>query len=441
MRRMYLIPLCLALLISPVDIFGGEADWIDAFRSVATPLEEAWEALMPRMAEASLVLLGEASHGTAEYYTLRGRISLGLIQNHGFRFVAVEGDWNAIHRLHRYVTGQNDPPGGAAAIMQTFTRWPQWMWANQEFADFVEALRDWNLERPFEQRAGLFGIDVYGFADAVNELPQALSATDPELAARIQPQLDCFRPFLNDMAAYARAARMGPLSPCAGAASAVLRLLETADLDWDAETRLHLLQMARVIHSAERHYRTMAWDGPDSWNHRASHFFETTQQLRKHYGEGSQGIVWAHNTHIGDARATDMSRFRQHNIGQLARETLGNENVFALGFATYQGTLLAGRQWGGTRLRMTKPRPPAGTAEFLKHQASPQNTLFDFRDAPEILQQQIGHRAAGVIYHPERENPGNYVPSALSLRYDALIFLPATTALTPMDPSASPGSP
>ncbi|MCC5844633.1 MAG: erythromycin esterase family protein [Verrucomicrobia bacterium] len=428
----------LLLLLIPLlhPAWSEDTAFIEALQSIARPLDEGMDPLVERLAESTLALMGEASHGTAEYYTLRGKISLRLIDEHGFRFVAVEGDWNAIHRLHRYVIGQTEPEGGAREIMGTFERWPQWMWANGEFADFVEALRTWNLKRPPEERAGLFGIDVYGMEDAVRALPDALEPVDPELAGHIREHLNCFLPYLEDMGAYARASRVGPLSPCGGAADAVLRrLTEHAEAhaeDWNAEDRLHALQMAGVIQSAERHYRAMGWGGAVSWNHRATHFFETARNLLDHYGPEARGIVWAHNTHIGDARATAMARSGQHNIGQLAREALGRDRVAALGFGTRQGTLLAGRQWGGTRQEMTKPPARPGTAEDLKHRAAPGDSVFFFGDAPEALDRKVGHRAAGVIYHPEREYPGNYVPTRLADRYDVFIFLETTTALTPL---------
>jgi erythromycin esterase len=429
----------LSALILSLTLFirADDAAWMEALREVARPMDEGMDTLVERLSDTKLVLMGEASHGTSEYYRIRGDLSLRLVDEHGFRFVAVEGDWNSIHRLHRYVTGQTESEGGAREIMRTFDRWPQWMWANVEFAEFVEALRAWNLERPTEERAGLFGVDVYGMEDAIRELPGFLNAVVPGLGQAVGEQLDCFRPFLGDMGAYARAARTGPLSPCGGAADAVLRLIsehiEAHPDDWNSENRLHALQMARVIRSAERHYRTMGWGGATSWNHRATHFYETAENLLEHYGPDTRGIVWAHNTHIGDARATDMARGRQHNIGQLAREALGREQVAALGFGTREGTLLAGRQWGGARQTLTKPPARPGSAEDLMYRAlSADAILFFDGDSPEILSETIGHRAAGVIYHPERE-AGNYVPTSLSERYDAFIFLPTTRALTPVE--------
>lgn len=427
--------LCLMVVIALVSfIRADDAAFVEALREVSRPLDEGMDALVERLAEARMALMGEASHGTSEYYRMRGDLSLRLIREHGFRFVAVEGDWNAIHRLHLYATGQSDPEGGAQEIMRGFERWPQWMWANEEFAAFVEALREWNLEREPNERAGIHGIDVYGMEDALDALPVALEEKDPELAEQVRERLACFRPFRGDMGAYARASRVGPVSPCASAADAVVRLLNESAEAWSPEDRLHLLQMARVIQSGERHYRSMmGWGAAQSWNHRATHFFETTRHLLEHYGPESRGVVWAHNTHIGDARATDMARTRQHNIGQLAREALGREQVAALGFGTREGTLLAGRRWGGDRQKMTKPQARSGTAEDLKHQAGPGDRVFFFDDAPEVLARRVGHRAAGVIYHPEREYPGNYVPTSLSERYDVFVFLETTTALTPVE--------
>lgn len=423
----------LLVCITGAHIRSGQADVIEALKSLSQPLDEGLKTLRERMAESTLVLLGEASHGTSEYYTQRGRISLDLIQQHGFRFVAVEGDWNSIYRLHLYVTGQTDPEGGAREIMRGFTRWPQWMWANEEFAHFVEELREWNLTREPEERAGLLGIDVYGFEDALRELPERLAGSHPDQAERVREHLRCFDRYRNDMGAYARASASRLVSPCANAATSVVRLIESLSEDDNPEHLLHLQQMAQVIQNAERHYSSMGRGGAVSWNHRASHFYETVERLLAFYGSEAQGIVWAHNTHIGDARATDMARAGHHNIGQLARQALGAERITAVGFGTRQGTLLAGRNWGGTRTVMTKPPAGPGSAEDLKFSAGEGDRVFFYEDAPEALFRPLGHRAAGVIYHPEREFPGNYVSTVLPERYDAFIFLETTQALTPVE--------
>ncbi len=430
------LPTLFLLILSARPVFGEQTEAFQvALVEMARPLNEETKAeLIADLAKARIVLLGEASHGTSEFYSRRAEISKRLIEEHGFRFIAVEGDWNAIHRLHRYATGQSDPEGGVREIMRGFERWPQWMWANEETAELVEWLRAHNADLPPEKHVGIHGMDVYGMEDALRELPRAVGEIDPELGEWIAERYRCFERYLADMGAYARASRTGPLSPCGGEVSAVLNRLRERGDDFQGFAGFHIQQMARVVDNAEKHYRTMGWGGSTSWNHRATHFFETVRNLREFYGEDAKGIAWAHNTHIGDARATDMARTRQHNIGQLAREHWGEDQVAALGFGTHRGTLLAGRQWGGQRELMEKPAGRPGSLEDLMHQVGPGDWVYSLRDAPDILEIPIGHRAAGVIYHPEREHLGNYVTTVLPRRYDFFLFLEETKALTPVDP-------
>lgn len=273
----------------------------------------------------------------------------------------------------------------------------------------------------------------FGFEDALRKLPERLAESLPDQADQAREHLRCFDPYRNDMGAYARASGNRLVSPCAHAATSVVRLIESLPEEEHSEQLLHLQQMAKVIQNAERHYSSMARGGAASWNHRASHFYETVERLLAFYGPEAQGIVWAHNTHIGDARATNMARTGQHNIGQLARQALGAERITAVGFGTREGTLLAGRNWGGTRTIMIKPPAGPGTAEDLKFLAGEGDQVFIYDDAAEALFRPLGHRAAGVIYHPEREFPGNYVATILPERYNAFIFLETTKALTPVE--------
>lgn len=417
---------------------------VQALRQVALPLGPMRDGevaelaelapLIERLAPARLVLLGEASHGTAEFYTLRAAISRALVAEHGFRFIAVEGDWNALYRLNRYVKGRDPDAGSARAIMQGFNRWPTWLWANEEAAAFIEWLKTFNADRPAAERVGFYGIDVYGNEDALRELPLALEALDPEQAAWLRAQYAPLTPMFEDFRAWLRT--LPPGAPDLGENTrAVVERLRDArdDLAVDADEYLHLKQMAWVVKNAERHYSGMADAGPDSWNARVEHFYQTMARLLEYYGPDARGIVWAHNTHIGDARATDMARAQRTNIGQLAREALGIGQVAAVGFGTDRGTVLAGRAWEAPMSRMTIPRAVDGSIEAAMQAAGPGNLLFLFdADTPQPLYQRIGHRAIGVVYRPEREVPGNYVPTVIPQRYDAFIFIEETTALTPL---------
>ena len=425
---------CLALL--PGATFAQAAtELVESLRDRAIRLEEPPDLspLIERIAPARLVLLGEASHGTSEYYTLRADISRELILRHGFRFIAVEGDWNALYRLNRYVKGLAPAATSAREIMTGFNRWPTWMWANEETAALIEWLKSHNEGLAPEERVGFYGIDVYGKDDAIRALPIALESVHPEESEWLREQYGLFTPYLNDLHEYVRALQRGAPDGSEAARAVVQRLREARDeLQVDDAEYLHLKQMAWVVKNAEKHYRAMAMRSPESWNYRVEHFYQTVERLMDFYGADARGIVWAHNTHIGDARATDMSQRGQRNIGQLAREGRGEGEVVAVGFGTHRGTVLAGRSWGGPMERMTTPPAAPGSIEAAMHEAAEGNLLFLLDDPPPSLLQRIGHRAIGVIYHPEREVPGNYVPTILPRRYDAFLFIEETSALTPL---------
>ncbi len=405
-----------------------------ALKEIALPFEGDLSPLVEAVGGRKVVLLGEASHGTSEYYRLRAEISRRLIAEHGFRFVAVEGDWKAIHQLHRYVMHEIHPEGGARGIMLGFRRWPEWMWANEETEALVEWMRAHNASLPPEARAGMHGIDVYGFEPLFEALPALAAKLDEGLAADLRRRLECFAPYKADMGGYARAAARG-FAPCQAAVGLVLESVRERHRELDGFEALHFKQMAWVLQNAESHFRTMPRGGAASWNYRANHFFDTVRRLMEFHGEGAKGIVWAHNTHIGDARATDMVRLGQVNIGELARRHWGRDEVALVGFGTYRGTLIAGRQWGAPRELMRKPPAPAGTLEHWMHQIGPGNWWFRLREGAEVLKAPLGHRAAGVVYQPMNEFPGNYVPTRLSERYDYFLFFEETQALRPLHPA------
>lgn len=402
--------------------------WLQSFRGA-----DELSGLVEAAGRAKVVLLGEASHGTMEFYTLRDAISRRLIDEHGFQFIAVEGDWNAIYRLNRYVKGDPDAGSSARSIMQSFSRWPVWMWANEEAEALVEWLRARNESLPRDKRAGFYGIDVYGSGDALLGLPAMMEQIDADQAGQFREHLRCLAPFASDFGDYARALQWGMQDVCAGATLEIVRTLREnrAALNLAPDDYLHLKQMAYVVKNAEKHYRAMLTGGPDSWNHRADHFFATLERLLNHYGPGARGIVWAHNTHIGDARATPMAAAGQRNIGEQARRRWGDD-AFAVGFGTHRGRVVAGRNWGGEREIMSVPPAGLGTLEAWLHQSGLGNLWFFTADLEPPLDAVIGHRAIGVIYHPEHEYPGNYVPTLLPARYQAFVFIDETHPLTPI---------
>lgn len=387
--------------------------------------------LMERIKDKKVVMLGEASHGTSEYYQWRKEISLDLIQNHGFDFIAVEGDWPACQEVNRFV--QLKEEGEASQFLQSFSRWPTWMWANTDVAHLIEDLRE--INRPLEKKAGFYGLDVYSLFDSIGMVLVKLRAIDPHLAKKAADLYECFEPFRQNEKEYARSLFRFPKGCEQEAAEVLKNLLEQKISLSSNEEFFDSLQNARIVQNAEKYYRAMISVDDDSWNVRDRHMMSTLDILMQHYGPDAKGIVWEHNTHIGDYRATDMVLQGHVNIGGLAREAYGEDNVSLVGFGSYSGSVIASNAWDGDVFEMPVPASPEGTIESILHNltskigSSDYFILFD-QNEESVLNDYKGHRAIGVIYHPSYER-GNYVPTALAKRYDAFIYLDQTTALTP----------
>lgn len=380
-----------------------------------------------------LVMLGEASHGTHEYYTWRTSISKKLIQDEGFNFIAVEGDWPDCYLINRYVKGYRDAGENITDVLNRFDRWPTWMWANWEIAALAEWLRQYNLALPIEKRVGFYGLDVYSLWDSMKAMMDYLQTEDPQVAESVKKALLCFEPFNENEQMYARYSLHN--DGCREEVIAMLKEIRRKShfLDGDREAGFNTEQNAWITVNAEKYYSSMIGFDHDSWNIRDTHIMDTLKRLRKFHGEGSKGIVWAHNTHIGDARATNMSRAGMINIGQLAREQFGEDDVFLVGFASYAGSVIAGSQWGAPMQEMDVPEARNDSIEEKLHKKYGSNIylLFD-EEKDDIYIQKIAHRAIGVVYNPENERLSNYVPSLLAMRYDALIYLDETRALHPV---------
>lgn len=395
---------------------------------------EDMEPLMAAMEGRELILLGEASHGTHEYYHHRGEICRRLIEEQGLDFIAVEGDWASIFRLNRYVKGLPVEGESAREIQQTFDRWPEWMWANEEVEELVEWLRDYNADRSMEDRVGFYGMDVYAHLDAIDIVKEYVEEFLPEEYNEVEEHYKCLLQFDQEDRAYARAVARGR-ADCrekSGEPYEIIKAHEDRLKEEDQYDYLEALGAALVVKNAEEHYRKAPRGDAGGWNSRASHFYEAVNKLRAFYGKGSRAAAWGHNTHMGDARATRMSDQGRHNIGQLARQDLGRENVFALGFSTYRGEVKAGEEWGKPGRRMNVPEGIEGSIEnkFNQVNKDPFLWLIDEEDrAFEPLDRRIGHRAIGVTYNPEIEHRGNYVPTNVPDRYDGMIFLRETVPL------------
>jgi erythromycin esterase len=414
-------------------------------RSLATPLDDpaALARLADRARGARFVCIGEASHGTHEFYQCRARLSRTLIEEHGFTWIAVEGDWPDCWRINRWVRGQDDQSLDAYGLLSGFERWPTWMWANEDVAGFLEWLRDWNRARPVAERVGFYGLDVYSLWDSLRAIITWLERNAPDALPAAMEAWRCFAPHHEDPHGYAWSTRLVPEScePDVVALLVEVQRRAAARLP-DDEGAFDALQNAEVAVGAEHYYRTMVRGDRESWNIRDHHMVDTIDRLARHLGPQSRGLVWEHNTHVGDARATDMARAGMVNVGQLVRERHEKDGVALIGFASYGGSVLAAAAWGAPELVLPVPEARIGSHEDLLHRTLGESAVLVFaedRSGP-WLSSWLGHRAIGVVYQPQRE-AGNYVPTQMGGRYDALIWFEQAVALRPLHHERPPREP
>lgn len=383
--------------------------------------------LIEKIKGKKVVMLGESSHGTREYYEFRNYISKELVEKHGFNFIVVEGDWPPCQEVNRFARGESHLD--VASTLERFSRWPTWMWANSSVMGMINWLRDFN-EKKEGTPVGFHGLDVYSLYESIDEVLKMF----PELT----DIYSCFEPYRHDEMEYARS--LVRLSEgCERDAIKALRELLHRNIQ-DPDRYLDATQNARVVINAEKYYRAMVFSqGDDSWNVRDRHMMDTLEMLLEHYGPDAKAIVWAHNTHIGDYRGTDMVLHHQVNIGGLSRERLGEDKVALVGFSTHRGSVIASNAWDGPIQVFTVPEALEGSLEDLLKEAVPRIGSMDYyfmcddieKNSP--LNEYLGHRAIGVVYSPYLERRGNYVPTKVAQRYDAMIFLEVTNALVPMD--------
>ncbi|WP_427169823.1 erythromycin esterase family protein [Arthrobacter sp. 92] len=422
---------------------------LDEIRVLARPLNglRDLDALVHRAGAGRFVAIGEASHGTHEYYTMRARLTVRLIEEQAFTWIGVEGDWPDCWRINRWVRGQSGLDTGVHAMLAGFERWPTWMWANEEVAGFLDWLRGWNLERPMAERVGFYGLDVYSLWDSLREIIGWLEENVPDAVPAAMRAWQCFLPHHEDPHEYAWSTRLVPQS-CEADVVALLtevrgRALTAGERkSEDNDEAFDAVQNALVAANAEHYYRIMVRGNRESWNIRDQHMAETVDRLSRHLGPSSKGIIWEHNTHVGDARATDMARDGLLNVGQLLRERHGAEGVTLVGFASHRGTVIAADAWGSPERVLPVPEARMGSHEDLLHRAlgEPAVLIFSGDKSGPWLSAWLGHRAIGVVYRPAREH-GNYVPTRMGGRYDALIWLEQTSALRPLHHEKPPREP
>lgn len=394
--------------------------------------------MIAEMAGHRVVMLGEATHGTKDYYEWRREISKILIRDHGFTFIAVEGDWPDCRKLTQLIH-ENDLVKGNGhstrdSVKRCFHRWPTWMWANEE----IPSLIDWMAR---EKKGFFYGLDVYSLFDSLEVIKRSASFFEKSLSLKIQEAYSCFEEFSANEIKYAQSLLKIP----AGCREEIVQTLReilrvrAEDLTLSKAKLFDIQQNTRVVSNAENYYRTMLHGGNDSWNIRDQHMLETLERLLHFHGPESKAIVWAHNTHVGDYHATDMLEEGSINLGGIAREAFGVENVYLLGFGSYQGEVTAGAAWGADVAKMPLPEAKVGSWEDLFHKASQaihsDKFYLDLRNIPtsSLLHKKLGHRAVGVVYNPHLEKYGsNYVPTRMAQRYDGFIFIDKTRALQPI---------
>ena len=402
------------------------------------------QKLVDRLGHARLALLGEASHGTHEFYAERAALSRRLVAEHGFQAIVVEADWPDAWRVNRYIRGVSDDPDACAAL-SGFERFPTWMWRNTVVREFVEWLREYNQGLPPSRQVGFYGMDLYSLFSSIAAVLTHLDRVDPEAAQRARSRYACFDHFEEDSQAYGYASSFGMKPSCEDEVIQQLREMNRKAAELLAGSRedradvFFAQQNARLVRNAEEYYRTMFHGRVSSWNLRDNHMVETLQALEKHLGASGSPpkmVVWAHNSHLGDASATEMGDIGEWNVGQLARDRWGSEAVL-VGFSTHHGTVTAASEWDGAGERKRVRPGLEGSYEELFHQAGEERFWLPLADEPalaDLLRERRLQRAIGVIYQPRTERTSHYFHTRLPAQFDAMIHIDETRAVEPLVP-------
>jgi erythromycin esterase-like protein len=425
---------------------------LSELRPAAAPLEggkEDYDALLERIGDARFVLLGEASHGTHEFYRERARITRRLVEDKGFDAVAAEADWPDAYRVHRYVRAHG-ADADAEQALRGFSRFPTWMWRNKEVEAFVAWVRAQNDARAPRARVGFYGLDLYSLYASIDAVLGYLDRVDPEAASRARARYGCFEHFGKDTTAYAYAAGLDLDRSCEAAAVQQLaemraRALEHARSDGGTigEELFFVEQNALLVKNAEEYYRSMFRGSTVTWNLRDRHMADTLAAIAQHLdhllGRPCKIVVWAHNSHLGDARATEMGWSGELNLGQLVRERYARD-AFLVGFSTYDGTVTAASDWEAPAERKNVRPALAGSHEALFHDLSlalgaPSLLLLpdEERRLPATLRKERLERAIGVVYRPQTERASHWFRARLADQFDAVIHIDRTHAVEPLE--------
>lgn len=408
---------------------------IDAIKEHSLPLnDQSLDKIVDAIGNSRIVMIGEASHGTSEFYTIRAELSKRLIEQKGFTIIAVEGDWPSVQAVNRYVKSYGEEEKSARDVLiRSFNRWPTWMWANEEVEKFTEWLKEKNTT--LDKKVGFYGIDLYSLFESIDEVLNFLSE-NPKFNVDLEhakKAFTCFEPY-NRMPEHYALSAAHFTDECIGEVSSLLSSLRSNEEKFsdEHEEDLNVIMNALVAKNAEAYYREMMQDAK-SWNTRDYHMVEAINELLNYHGDDAKIIIWEHNTHIGDASETDMKDEQLINVGQIIREQYGKENTFAVGFGTYEGTVIAADRWGDPLEVIDVPPSKLSTWEGQLHAAGQEDKVLIFTDENrDLFNSWIGHRAIGVVYNPEYEAYGNYVSSRVGSRYDAFIYINESNALMPL---------
>lgn len=408
--------------------------------STCTPFQSIEEAdlapLLQRIGDSKVVLLGEATHGTSEFYRMRQRISQELIAKKGFTFVAIEGDWPDAARIDHYVRHFEYSPSEWTA----FARFPRWMWRNNEVRAFVDWMRKDNSGKPPQTRTAFYGLDLYSLYTSIGEVLRYLDRVDPETASIARHRYGCLTPWQNDPAAYGHAALTGAYRTCEKNVVSMLKDILTKQnlyMAHDGERYNDVVNNARLVANAERYYRIMYYGSRASWNLRDSHMFETLQSLLAFHGRDSKAIVWAHNSHVGNAAATEMSARGETNIGELCRKEF-RDTVYSVGFGTHTGHVAAASDWEGPMENKAVLPSRQDSYERVFHDTGVARFFLPMRpkssqNAAKALTKPRLERAIGVIYRPETELASHYFQAVLPQQFDEYIWFDETSAVSPFE--------
>lgn len=418
-----------------------------ALAAVARPLDGGpgdYDALLELVGDARFVLIGEATHGTHEFYEERARITQRLIREKGFTAVAVEADWPDAYRVNRYVRGEGQDTSANEAL-SGFERFPAWMWRNTDVASFVDWLRGHNMGLQTGPKVGFYGLDLYSLFTSVREVLNYLDQVDPAGAQDARRRYACFDHYDEDSQHYGYATGVGLSESCQQGVLTQLQELQQRAADYmgadgtsPEDAFFYAQQNARLVKNAEEYYRTMFRGRVSSWNLRDSHMAETLDALNQHLskdGAPAKIVVWEHNSHIGDARATYMGNLGEWNVGELARKAYPGETCL-IGFSTYDGHVTAASEWDGPAERKrVRPGMP-GSYEELLHAVGRERFYLNLRDdspARRLLLERRLERAIGVLYLPRTERQSHYFDAQMAQQFDAIIHIDRTEALTPLD--------